>query len=286
MRDRESTVRGRELGDGVRRAMKNAGVNSMDVAHQLGWSASRVSRLLSGKRGGSPEDVIAVLAVCGVHGPERDRLVALSHEHQQPNWFDLNPRLRTLMNYESKATAIKEFEFNLVPGLLETEGYIRAVMAACSWLSPEEIEQRVLARLRRQRLLTTKYPPKLIFYIHEFALRLPVGGSKVMSGQLHKLLQLSVRPNLTMRVVPAAIGVPATTHGSFRLMEFADINSLVYMDTHTSSLYVESPAEVRTYRTILARLGETALDEAESREVITSVAVELYADGVGHEAIE
>jgi transcriptional regulator with XRE-family HTH domain len=276
-------VRARELGESIRQAMRKADLKSGQVARQLGWSDSRVSRLLSGKRGGSVEDVIAVLALCGVHGKERDQLIALSHQHEEPNWFQLVPRLRTLVDYENKAIAIKEFEFNLVPGLLETEGYIRAVMSASALLSPEEIEKRVTARLSRQKLLSTEHPPRFIFYIHEFALRLPVGGRGVMSEQLHKLLRLSVRPNLTLHVVPAAHGAPAATHGSFRLMEFTEIKPLVYLDTHTSSVYLETADEVRVYRTILARLHDAALDEAQSREVIASLAVELFADGDDHE---
>ena len=110
MRDREPTVRARELGESIRQAMRKADIRSHEVARQLGWSGSRVSRLLSGKRGGSVQDVIAVLALCGVHGKERDRLLALSEEHEHPNWFQLAPRLNTLIDHENKATAIKQFE--------------------------------------------------------------------------------------------------------------------------------------------------------------------------------
>jgi hypothetical protein len=279
-------VRARELGASIRQAMHLADIRSHEVARQLGWSGSRVSRLLSGKRGGSPEDVIAVLALCGVHGKERDRLLALSQEHEQPNWFQLGPQLRTLIGHESKATTIKQFEFNLIPGLLQTEGYIRALMTAATWLSPAEIEKRVTARLGRQKLLSRLDPPRFTFYIHEFALRLPVGGPAIMSEQLHKLLRLAVRPHLTLRVVPTALGPHAAIHGSFRLMEFAGINPLIYLDTQTSSIYLETIDEVRIYRNVLARLKDTALDEAQSRELIAVLAVELYADGEDHGPLE
>lgn len=279
-------MRARELGDAIRRAMKQAGIKSADVARHLGWSDSRISRLLSGKRGGSTADVISVLSVCGVSGDERERLIALSREHEEPNWFQLNPRIRTLLRYENKATAIREFEFNLIPGLLQTEGYTRALMAAAVWLTPHEVEERVLARMGRQRLLRRPDPPALTCYVHEFALRLPVGGPAVMSEQMHKLLRLAVRPYLTLRVVPAACGALAAVHGAFRLMEFREMNPLVYLDTHTSSVYLETADELRVYRSILARLQDAALDEAESREVIAALAVELYADGGDHERFE
>ena len=279
-------MRARELGEGIRQAMRKADIRSNEVARQLGWSGSRVSRLLSGKRGGSVEDVIAVLAVCGVHGKERDRLVALSEEHEHPNWFQLTPRLSTLISHENKATAIREFEFNVMPGLLQTEGYIRALMAAAPWLSSEEIDQRVIARLGRQKLLSRLDPPKFTFYVHEFALHLPVGGPAIMSEQLHKLLRVSVRSNLTLRVVPISLGAHAGINGSFQLMEFTEINPLVQLDTQTSSIYLETADEVRVYRTILARLRDSALDEAQSRELIAALAVELYADGEDHVSLE
>ena len=81
MHDREPTIRSRELGEGLRRAMEQAGLNGKQAAHLLDWSTSRLSRLLSGKRGGNEVDVSALLAVCRVTGRDRDRLLALSLIH-------------------------------------------------------------------------------------------------------------------------------------------------------------------------------------------------------------
>ena len=86
MRDREPTIRSQELGEGLRRAMERAGLNGKQAAHVLGWSPSWVSRLLSGKHGGSEVDIAAFLGVCRVKAPERDRLLALCQELNTPGW--------------------------------------------------------------------------------------------------------------------------------------------------------------------------------------------------------
>src|SRR5690242_11884029 len=148
MRDREPTIRSRELGEGLRRAMKNAGFHASEMARQLEWSPSRVSRLLAGKR--------------------------------QQHGARLPKQLRTLIDHENKAVAISQFEFNLIPGLLQTGNYARALIEEAGMHPEDEITDRVAARLGRQHLLSRRNAQRCAFYIHEFALRLPVGGPEVM----------------------------------------------------------------------------------------------------------
>src|SRR5205814_3243575 len=122
MKDREPTIRSRQLGEALRHAMKQAGFSASDMARQLDWSPSRVSRLLSGRRGGSGYDVSAFVAVCGLRGPEKERLLNLALDQHRPGFQSHLPtQLRVLIDHESKAVAIKEFEFNLIPGLLQTD---------------------------------------------------------------------------------------------------------------------------------------------------------------------
>jgi transcriptional regulator with XRE-family HTH domain len=285
MRDREPTIRSRELGEGLRHAMREAGFNANQIARQLEWSPSRVSRLLSGKRGGSTLDVSTFLFVCGVRGEEREHLMALALDHNRPGWHQqhgarLPKQLRTLIEHENKAIAIKQFEFNLIPGLLQTGDYARALIEEAGMHPPDEITDRVAARLGRQNLLSRRNPPKCVFYIHEFALRLPVGGPEVMSEQLHTLLRLSVRPSITLRVVPAARGAHAAINGSFQFLEFRQIKPVVYLESETSSLFLELPIEINAYGDILAALDETALPEGQSKDLIGALAVELYGGHV------
>ena len=284
MRDQEPTIRSRELGEGLRRAMRAAGFHASEMARQLEWSPSRVSRLLSGKRGGSGTDVAAFLAICGVRGKERERLMALTAEQHRRSWFQqhgsrLPKQLRTLMNHESTAVAISQFEFNLVPGLLQTGAWFRALLMEHGRVPEDEVDDRVAARLGRQSLFSRPRPPKCTFFLHEFVFRLPVGGPEVMSEQLHHIIRMSVRPNVSVRVVPGAIGGHAGTAGSFTLMEFDTITPIVYLDSETSSLFLELPVEIEAYQSILAALDATALPEGQSRDFIAELAVELYGDG-------
>ncbi len=286
MRDREPTVRSRELGDGLRRAMEQARLTGKQAAHQLDWSPSWVSRLLSGKRNASQSHVAAILALCRVTGAERERLLALCQDQHTRGWLQqhgsrLPLQLRTLIDHEDKAAAISDFQSMMVPGLLQTGDYARAVIQDPQTVPADEVEDRVAARLARQRLFSRERPARFTFFIHEFVLRLPVGGPAVMSDQLHHLLRMSVRPYLTLRVVPAALGAHAGIAGHFKLMEFAEFKPVAYLDSQTSSLFLERPEEIVAYQHILATLAGTALKEGESRELIALLATELYPDREG-----
>ncbi|MDQ3760586.1 MAG: helix-turn-helix domain-containing protein [Actinomycetota bacterium] len=123
MPHREPTIRSRELGEGLRQAMQQAGLTGKQVAQMLDWSPSFVSMLLSGKRGASELDIAAFLGVCRVKGPARDRLLALCREQDTPGWLQqhgsrLPKQLVTLIDHENKAVTISEFEVTGVPGLL------------------------------------------------------------------------------------------------------------------------------------------------------------------------
>ncbi len=288
MEDREPTVRSRELGEGLRRAMQNAGLAGKDVARLLDLSPSWVSRLISGKRNVSAVQVSAFLAVCRAPSAERDRLLALCDEQHTPGWFQqhgsrLPLQLVTLIDHENKAVAIGDFQSTLVPGLLQTGDYTRALIREAGTIPADEINDRVAARLARQSLLSRDDPARFTFFIHEFVLRLPVGGPAVMADQLGLLERMSRRPYLTLRMVPAALGAHAAINGSFTLMEFAEFKPVVYLESETSSLFLEKPVEIAAYQDILESLAQTALSEGESRELIATLATELYADREDHD---
>jgi hypothetical protein len=288
MEDRVPTMRSRELGDGLRQAMDDAGLNASQAAHVIGLSQSWVSRLLSGKRGGNALDVAAFLGACRVKNPERERLLALYQDQHIPGWLQqhgsrLPKQVRTLIDHENKALAISDFQSTLVHGLLQTGDYARAVISRNVNMPAEELEDRVTARLARHSLFSRERPPQFTFSLHEAVLRLPIGGSEVMSDQLHHLLQMSVRSCVTLRVVPSALGAHAGLSGPFTLMEFAEFRPVVFLDSETSSLFLERREEAAAYQRILGALARAALDEGQSRELIATVATECYADREDHD---
>jgi plasmid maintenance system antidote protein VapI len=283
MQDREPTIRNRALGEGLRQAMKHAGLTGEQAARQLGWSPSLVSRLLSGKRNATESQVVEFLDMCRVTGTERDRLLELCHEKQAPGWWQrhgsrLPEQLILLIGHESKAVAISDFQSTVVPGLLQTGDYARALIKEAGTVPAEEIDGRVAARLGRQSLFSRERPAHFTFYLHEFVLRLPVGGPAVMFEQVDHLLRMSLRPYLTMQVIPAAQGAHAAMAGAFTLMEFADFKPVVYLESEASCLFLNKPEEIEAYQRILGTLAKTALDEEESRELIATLAAELSAN--------
>jgi hypothetical protein len=283
MQDREPTIRSRELGDGLRHAMEIARINGKDLADRLGWTPTKVSRLLTGRRGAEEMEVAEFLAVCGIKGQERNRLLALCREQDTQSWFQqfgarLPGQIKTLIDHENQAGRISQFHALVVPGLLQTGTYARDLFSSSATVPTNEIDTRVAARAGRQTIFSRTERPECSFIIHEFVLRLPVGGAEVMSEQLHHLIRLSVRPYITIRVVPAEHGAHAGSAGSFILLESPEFNPVVYLEGETSGLFLERPEEVAAYREVLRSLAAIALSEGESRDLIAAVATDLYGE--------
>jgi hypothetical protein len=287
MTDEKSTIRSRELGDALRLAMERAVLSGKRAARLLGWSESRVSRLLSGQLSVKEVDIAALLAVCMVTGAERDRLLALAREHNTLGWLQqfgsgLPEQLRTLINHEDRATDITEFEPSFIPGLLQTADYARALLERSATVPPHEVESRVSTRLGRQNLFGSDRRTQFTFFLHELIFRLPVGGREMMSEQMHHLLRMSVRSYVTIRVIPAAFGAHAGTTGACRLMESDEFRPVIYVEKQTSGHFMEDPTEIATYRKIFTSLARSALDEGQSKDVIAALAIDLYADREDH----
>ncbi len=284
MTGQKSTIRSRELGDALRLAMERANLSGKHAAHILGWSETKVSRMLTGRQAVSGEDVSALLALCLVKGDEKERLLRLARDYSQRGWLqqhgsDLPEQLRTLINHENQATKITVFDALRIPGLLQTSDYARALIERSASEPAARVESLVQARIGRQSLFNRDYRPDFTFYLHEFALRLPVGGRGVMSVQLHQLLQMSVRRYITIRVIPASYGAFAALDSSCRLMEFAEMKPVVYVEEQTAGNFMEDAASVAAYRKIFSALADCALDERESKDVIAELAVDLYGGG-------
>lgn len=273
----ESTALTRELGAELRAARVKAGFTGLSLAHQLGWDQSKISRMETGVRGTSEVDAAIYLAYCKVGGKELNRLLDLAREADNGYRLRLHgsalpDELRSLIVQETTADVITAFELTRIPGLLQTEEYARALLTA--GLAPrKEIESRVQARLERQSLLC-RHKPSITFFIHEFALRLPVGGTMVMHEQCLKLLFDANRPQTAIRVIPSAVGAHAGTPGAFRIMQISGHKPVVYVENYTVSLFLEQRDDIDAYRRSVDALTAVALDEGQSRTLIAEVANE------------
>lgn len=263
--------------------MESANLNGKRTAVLLGWSESRVSRLLTGQLTVPEIDISAFLGLCHVSGPERARLLRLARDQDTPGWLQqhgsrLPEQLNTLVDHESRATEINDFQALVVNGLLQTGDYARALLERSGTVPHHEVQDRVAARLARRNLFSRPRRPTFRFFVHEFVLRLPVGGREVMSEQLHELLRLSVRTYIAIQVVPAAFGAHAGTAGSCTLMTFDEFKPVVYVEEETAGHFLEEPEEIASYRGIFTDLANCALNERESRDLIAAMAVELYGE--------
>ena len=279
MYDQEPTVRSRELGLALQRAIGTAGLNQSDLAELLAWSPSKVSRMISGKRCASPEDVSAVLAVGGVVGPKREELLELArHATERGWWRDFGDRLpvelRTLDDHEASALAVTCFESTVVPGLLQSPDYATALLKATPAIPEVEIEQRAVARERRRRIFDRRFPARFRFFIDEVAIGRTGPGREVMYEQVRHLLRMAVRPAIEIRVVPDAVGFHAGQQ-PFQLMEFTENNPVLQLENLTSVLFLERKDTIDSYRRHIAALNTVALDEHRSRRWLATVASRL-----------
>ncbi|RZS34481.1 helix-turn-helix protein [Herbihabitans rhizosphaerae] len=282
MGDRESTVRMRELGLALRRALERAGLESKAVARELGWSPSKVSHVLRATRGVSERDVASILAMARIRGDERERLLELARRAHEPGWLQefggrLPPNLRTLIDHEDAAVAINSYQGLLVPGLLQVASYTRALMSTSATIPPDEIEERVDARIKRQEILDRRRPAIFRFFVDEYVLTRTGPGPEIMSEQLHHLLRMSVRPRIQFRVIPDAVGFHAAVVSSFVLMEFTEINPVLHLEPENTSVYPEGRKTIAGYQDILASLDTVALNPGQSREWIARLAHKLGA---------
>jgi hypothetical protein len=275
MIDHESTVRDRYVGQELLRAAQKCGRNSGEMAELLGWSPSKVSRLLSGRRMTCTEDVSAYLALCGVVGPRRAELLALVARRYEPLWWQDHGRRAPVRNTvladnEDRAVAITSYCDALVPALLQVPAYTRAVLAAQPTISDDEIEERVTETRRRQRILNREFgPPQLRVFLAEYALTRSGAGAATMFEQAHHLLKLAEQAKVSIRIVPDD---EVRDIGPFTLLEFSAYQPAVCLEHVTTTAFLERPETIATYRTVIAGLDHAALDEVGSRARIADIA--------------
>lgn len=286
MTDFTSTARRRELGADLRRIRERSGINGNEMAAKLHWNASTLSRAETGKRPLKMIEIAAYLGLCGVAGPEMDRILDLAGEpddHRIKQHLGKIPdELRSLMLAESTATEIDVFEPIFIPGTLQTPEYSRALFIDFGMLDPAKLDERVELRHARRAVLTRLNPARCSFYIHESALMLPVGGPVVMRDQLLHLLFTDSRPQCAVRVLPFAAGPRGTAPGSFHIFGYPEDFPLVFLEHENTSEFLESPDALKTYRELLDRLASAALDEAQSRAFIAWKASEFDQGAAEH----
>ena len=274
-------VRRRLLGAALRRFREQAGFTLEDAARILECDRSKISRIETGQRGVRPKELRELLVEYGVDDTRRDALVTIARQAHQAGWWQsyshvLSDAYQDFISLEASAATIWTYEAQLVPGLLQTEGYARAIaFASLVGESQEEREQFVQARLSRQQVLTRDNPLQLWAVLSEGALLQMVGGREVMQAQLRHLIEVgSNQPNVNIQVLPFAAGAHAATSGPFAIMKFPEAPDLgvVYLEGQTGGIYLESADEVARYTLVSEHLRASALSTVATVRLIEEVA--------------
>jgi transcriptional regulator with XRE-family HTH domain len=243
------------------------------VAERLGCSTSKVSRIETGHTSASPTDVSNILDIYGVDVSVKSELVQIAREARQKGWWHPYSTVLTgaYVGLETAARSIRAYEQQLVPGLLQSEEYaIALIRGARLDDNTQELEQRVRVRMERQALLIQDDPIDLRVVLDEAVLSRPVGGDEVMRGQLIKLIETARLPNVTLQILPFAVGAHAAMDGTFVILEFEEEGDadVVFIDNATGGLFLEKSEELHKYISIFDTVRGAALTADASLELI------------------
>ncbi|MFD7405848.1 helix-turn-helix domain-containing protein [Streptomyces sp. NPDC059866] len=275
-------VRRRKLGAELRTLRGRAGLTSGEAARLVGWHQSKVSRIETGASGVKPADVRLLLDTYRVTDSQlREVLLTLADSggHGRDHWWHayrgvLPPTYRDFISLESQASAMRTLETSVVPGLLQTPEYARAVTrAAVEGLDEDRLDALVEVRLARQDVLRSQPPLVLSAVLDEAVLRREVGGPDVMARQLTRLVEAARLPQVRLQVLPFAAGAHIGITGPFVVFSFPSTSDLdvVVLDHLTSSLYLERKEDVEAYTEAFNVLQFHALSPEDSLDYIAGI---------------
>lgn len=276
------TARARRLGIALRTHREAAGMTLEAAADEINSTRSTLSRYENAQTLINPATVRSLLGLYGADADEVASMVQLAKDVRKPGWwvaysYLLDKRTIDFIALEAEASAIANFEPSVVPGLLQTADYIRAVMlGGPHTLTDDEVQQRVQARLDRQKRLTEPTNGSVPIFdaiIDEGALLRPVGSEQVTRDQLKHLLKAAELPNVTVQVIPLIAGYHRGTRGSLHMLEFPDPEDPIVasVETVAGQLIIDRPDELRTCIKIMENLRTVALSPAATRDFISEL---------------
>jgi transcriptional regulator with XRE-family HTH domain len=261
------------FGAELRRARVAAGMSQDQLGRALSFSGDLVGKVETCERAPTPEFATGCDSVFPHFGGLFTRLIGLARrwEGPYPQWF------RDWVEAEREASSLRWWEPLLVPGLLQTADYARAILRVGPDTSEDTLEDLVSARIERQSILDRPQPPELWAVVDEAVLHRLIGSPKIMHDQLLHLADTSCRPNITVQVVPAEVGAHVGLLGAFIVASFDDgAPSILYAETAVEGQTVERSVQVRKAALSFDRLRAEALPRGASRDLIGKVAEERW----------
>ncbi|MEU2248960.1 helix-turn-helix transcriptional regulator [Streptomyces sp. NPDC019224] len=275
-------VRRRKLGEELRSLRHASGLTSREAAGLLGWHQSKVSRIETGVSGVRPDDVNRLLDAYGMDDPKlREVLGALagSAGGGGAGWWHayrglIPPQYRDFISLESQARTARTLETSVVPGLLQTADYARAVTrASLDGLPSGQLDSLVEVRLTRQGVLRSDPPLRLSAVLDEAVLRREVGGRRVMREQLRHLARVAQLPHVQLQLLPFSVGGYVSLTSPFVIFSFPTASDLdvVVLDHLTSSLYLERKEDLAAYSSAFRTLQAHALSPEHTLDLIAAI---------------
>jgi len=260
------TVQRLVLGSQLHRLRESRGITAEQAAEAIRGSHSKISRMEHGRVGFKERDVGDLLTLYGVtDSEERAALLNLAREANTHGWWhaysDVLPVwLEPYVGLEAAASVIRTCQIQLVPGLLQTEGYARALIRQGSAASEEAIARR----------------SELWAVVDEGALRRPVGSRDILREQLRYLIDVADHPAVRLQILPFSTGAHPAMGGPFTILRFAepDLADVVYIEQLTSAIYLDKPAEVDSYLEVMEQLCLRAESAASTLKLLQQILAE------------
>ncbi|WUQ32447.1 helix-turn-helix domain-containing protein [Streptomyces sp. NBC_00239] len=282
MGNRVSTVLARRLGGELLRLRDAAGLTQPQAAQALSATAAKIAKMEHGWVPFRDPDIKALCVLYGVDDEERvTRLLDLARldreRRKAKGWWQEVPYMRDFTEYvamEDVATHIRTWQLSLVPGLLQTAEYVRALgVNSDAWRNPDEIEALVATRIKRQARLRGDDPLHLHAVIWEAALRQQIGGADVMRAQMRHLVEMAQLPHVHVQVLPFRVGAHHGAAGAFNLLSFAEPDAIDvgYAEGVAATLWVESEVGNAAYARAFDRLSRLSLAPHDSVNLINSI---------------
>lgn len=279
----DPTVQRRRLRVELRRARDTAGLRQADVARAMDWSPSKLIRIERGDVSVSTNDLRALLSHYGVKDKGRvNGLLELARSARGASFYDqyadlLKTGFKEYLAYEASASVIRQYDPVLIPGLLQTEEYARALFEGVGRFDPEKADKHWVVRQHRQEAVDRESPPEMLYVLDEAALRRHVGGAHVMRHQLERLRDFAAEPHINIQIVPFTCGAHPGMAVNFILLEFADPNldDLVHLESINQITIRDDTELIAGYLDRFVQLEELALSEEESVAFLDTMIADL-----------
>ncbi|MEU8978376.1 helix-turn-helix domain-containing protein [Streptomyces sp. NPDC058251] len=271
------TARRRRLSIELKKLREKSALTCAQVGQAVDWSGSKVNRMETGSGRVQPSDIDALCRFYGTDDELREFLKSLAREAKTRGWWQVHGAgvpewFNIYIGLEQDASTFRQYQCELIPGLMQTEAYTCELHKTGAHMSAEDIDRAVRVRMERQAMLTRTDAPDAWFIVNEGALRNVIGDRALMREQLERLLESAQLPCVTLQILPFDSGTyPAT--GTFTMLGFPapEDPDLVYRDGITDAVYLEGEHHVREYTRAFDGLRAAALSPQRSAQLIKSV---------------